>query len=107
MKKRITVTIDDAIYDEITKLPRKVSISEMVNFFLKVAVEEIKEGREMGSEELRKFVKQMPGGGDDFLERMEEHLGPKIDRIEKSVEKIKNLLVLKQNGSVGINENGV
>ena len=42
MKKRLNLTIDKSIHDEIGELPRKVSISEMVSWILKCLVEGVK-----------------------------------------------------------------
>jgi hypothetical protein len=94
MKKRITLTIDGDIYDEIEALPRKVSISEMVNWFLRVALEELKQGRSLTGEELRAKVKEI--GGEDLLERMDERLGPKVDKLVEMVEAIKASLPVKK-----------
>lgn len=39
MKKKLTLTIDGNVYDEIGELPRKVSISEAVSLFLRMMIE--------------------------------------------------------------------
>jgi hypothetical protein len=96
MKKRITLSIDGDLYDQIEALPRKVSISEMVNWFLHVALEELKEGRELTTEELRNKAKQI--GGEELLQRMDDRLGPKVDKMMEILTSIKSTLT-KDNDS--------
>ena len=51
VKKKLTLSIDEDVYDKLGEIPRKVSVSEVTSWFLKMFVEEIKLGREMTDEE--------------------------------------------------------
>lgn len=68
MRKKITLTIDSDLYDDLEELPRKVSVSEFVNFMLKGYVETFKRGRELTQEEVDEIVEKL--GGDEFRERV-------------------------------------
>lgn len=95
MKRKITLSIDSDLYDELDNLPRKVSVSEMVNWLLKIAVEELKQGRELDSKELRAFYKRTPEGK-DYLERFDEHVAPKLQKIIDEISEIKKGLGFKR-----------
>jgi predicted CopG family antitoxin len=93
MKKKITLSIDSDVYDQLNDLPRKVSISELVNWVLKAMLQDVKKGKELTSEELRGYVKQTPEGR-DFLERFDETQGPKLEYILNEINKIKKAIGL-------------
>ncbi len=88
MKKRLNLTIDSDIYDALQELPRKVNISEVVTWVFKILLEDFKKGGELNKEELDKFLRNTPWGK-DFQERLREHWGPGIEKIDAKVEKIK------------------
>ena len=70
-------TIDGDVSDELEELPRKVSISEFVNFMLKGYVETFKKGRVLSKEEVDEIVAKM--GGEEFRERIRNTF-PTLDR---------------------------
>jgi len=88
MKKRLNLTIDDDVYDMIKELPRKVSISEVVSFVLRGLYKELKLGRELTQEEVDQWIESSPEGR-DFRERLKEHWGPTIEKIDETFEKVK------------------
>lgn len=88
MKERMTISIDKEIYDTLQELPRKVSLSEVVTWMLKAMFQDIKAGRELKSKELKEWIESTPEGK-DFRERLIEHWGPGIDKIDNAIEKVK------------------
>jgi predicted CopG family antitoxin len=77
MRKKITLTIDSDVYDDLEDLPRKVSISEFVNFMLKGYVETFKKGHVLSKEEVDEIVAKM--GGEEFRERVRNTF-PTLDK---------------------------
>jgi predicted CopG family antitoxin len=61
MRKKITLTIDSDVYDELEELPRKVSISEFVDFMLKGYVETFKKGRVLSKKRLTRSWRRWAG----------------------------------------------
>ena len=59
MKKKLTLTIDSDVYDGLEDLPRKVSVSEFVNFMLKAYIEVFKKGGLPSDEQLDEVVEKM------------------------------------------------
>lgn len=94
MKKKLTLTIDADVYDELQELPRKVNISEVVTWTLKLMIEDIKKGRELTKEELDEYLRRTPGGK-DYQKRLREHWGPGVEKIEATVGKIKKTVKSK------------
>lgn len=89
MKKKITLSIDSDVYDDLENLPRKVSVSEFVSFMLKGYVETFKKGgRELTQEEVNAIVEKM--GGEEFRERMKNTFGPTFSTIDSGVNWVKN-----------------
>ena len=68
MRKKITLTIDSDVYDSLEELPRKVSVSEFVNFMLKAYIEAFKKGGMPNDEQLDEIVAKM--GGEEFRDRL-------------------------------------
>ena len=95
MRKKLTLTIDPEVYDLIKELPRKVSISELVSWALKGVFEDIKKGRVLTQEEFDVWIRKTPEGR-DFKERAREHLGPKIRKMDASIEKVKKTIKPKK-----------
>lgn len=95
MKKRMTITIDSDVYDYLQELPRKVSLSEVITWSLRSALQDIKAGRELTSKELQKWIDSTPEGR-DFRERLREHWGPTIEKIDNTVEKVKKAIKPKK-----------
>lgn len=94
MKKKITLSIDSDLYADLDRLPRKVSVSEITTFLLKVFVEETKRGRELTEDEFDAVIKSM--GGKEFVERTKAAFGPTFEKIENGVEFIKSLFTIKE-----------
>lgn len=99
MKRKITLSIDSDIYEALDNLPRKVSVSEMVNWVLRGMLEDLKmlmkEGREMSAKETRDFIARTVEGK-DFLDRVDEHLAPKYDKMVKEIREIQEKLGIKK-----------
>lgn len=95
MKKRLNLTIDSDVYDALQELPRKVNISEVVTWVFKILLEDYKKGRELTKEELDDLLKRTTGGK-DFQERLREHWGPGIEKIDAKIEKIKSAVKPKR-----------
>lgn len=90
MKKRINLTIDNELYEALDNLPRKISVSEIVNFFLRGIMLQIAKGRELTDEELEAEIEK--AGGEEFRQRMVSVCGPTVDKIDLGIGKIKELL---------------
>lgn len=85
MKKKLTLTIDEDVYKGIGKLPKEVSISEMVSWLLKAMIEDVKKGREMTQEEFDAWIEGTPDGR-DFRERFIEKYGPHLNRLKLALD---------------------
>jgi hypothetical protein len=90
MKRKINLTIDTELYEAFDKLPRKVSVSEIVNFVMKMIMLQAMKGRELTKEELNAEVEK--AGGEEFRERMRLVFGPTVDKIDLGLRKMKELL---------------
>ena len=77
MRKKLTLSVDSDVSDELEELPRKVSVSEFVNLMLKGYVETFKKGRALTKEEVDEIVAKM--GGEGFRERIRNTF-PTLDR---------------------------
>jgi predicted CopG family antitoxin len=88
MRKKLTLTIDPAVYDELQTLPRNVSISEVISWFLKSMLEDIKRHGNFSQEEFEKWVESTPEGR-DFKNRSKEQFGPAIRKADASFQKLK------------------
>lgn len=87
MKERMTITVEKDIYDMLQALPRRVSLSEVISWIVKATLEDIKAGRELSSKELQDWMDSTPEG-EDFRERLTEHWGPGIRKVEAAVSKV-------------------
>ncbi len=96
MKKRMNLTLDVDVYESLGEIPRKVSVSELVNWLLKVFVAELKKGRELTDDELLQLTDSMEGGK-NFRMRMKAHYGPKLGRVKKLLGKAKIGLDIEAN----------
>jgi len=88
MKKRLNLTVDDDVYESLGEIPRKVSVSELVNWLLKVFVAELKTGRELTDDELIELTDSIPGGS-DFRKRVKEEFGPKLEKAQTMIRRAK------------------
>ncbi|SPQ02027.1 hypothetical protein NBG4_860012 [Candidatus Sulfobium mesophilum] len=92
MRKKLTLTIEPEVYDMIKELPRKVSISEFVSFALKAMYKDLKSGRGMTDEQLEEWMESTPEMR-DFRERLTEHWGPTIYKIDDAINGIKEKVI--------------
>ena len=88
MRKKLTLTIRPEVYEMVKELPRKVSVSEVFSFVLEGLYKELKSGRELRQDEVDKWLESTPEGR-DFRERLREHWGPSINKIDRTVGKVK------------------
>lgn len=100
MKKKITLSLDDDVYDALQVFPRKVSLSEVVTWMLRAMFQDIKAGRELSTKELQKWMDSTPEGR-DFRERLKEHWGPAFDKIDAKVNKLKKSVKFEKNKQKG------
>ena len=98
MKKRLNLTIDSDLYADLEKLPRKVSVSEFVNFMLKSMMETAKKGRELTQEELDELIEGM--GGKELKEKFVETFGPFFDKFDTWADWMKRLIVVETEDSL-------
>ncbi len=94
MKRKLTLTIDEDVYDWLGELPRKVSISEVVTWILRGMIEDVKPGG-MSNEEFIKFMDSDPRGK-DVRKYLQEKLGPMFDKVDEGVGKVKKTLKPKK-----------
>ena len=95
MKKRLAITIDEDVLNELEQLPRKVSISEVITWVVKAALQDIKAGRELSAKELQEWMDSTPEGK-DFRKRLQEQFGSTVERIDNTVEKVKKIIKPKK-----------
>lgn len=81
MKRKLTLTIDPDVYDQLGELPRKVSISEVANWMLKALITDI---RGMSDEEFKKLMESDPRGR-EVRAYLKDKLGPFLNRVEPYV----------------------
>jgi hypothetical protein len=92
MKRKINLTIDTELYEAFENLPRKVSVSEIVNFIMRGVMLQIVKGRLLTDEEVQAEVER--AGGEEFRLRLVAVLGPTLDKIDFGIERIKELLTV-------------
>jgi predicted CopG family antitoxin len=90
MKKKLTLTIDSDVYDQLGYLPRKVSISEITTFVLRVLLEQTKKGRELTDKEFDTMLET--AGGKEFAQGVRATFGPTFEKIENGLGTIKKML---------------
>ncbi len=95
MKKRLAITIDEDVLNQLEQLPRKVSISEVITWIVRAALQDIKAGRELSAKELQEWIDSTPEGK-DFRERLIEHWGPAVEKIDNSIKKVKKAVKIKK-----------
>jgi len=64
VKKRVTFTVDEDVYEGLQQIPRGVSVSEIISWVLKAMIEDIKKGRELTQEEFDEWMEGTPEGKD-------------------------------------------
>ena len=94
MKKKLTLTIDDDVYEGIKDLPRRVSISESVSFILRILIEGLK------GKSTDETVKIMTATERDreVMRYLKTKLGPVFKAEDQMVEKVKGVMRVKKNG---------
>ncbi|MBI4822822.1 MAG: hypothetical protein HY805_01135 [Nitrospirae bacterium] len=93
MRKRLNLTIDEAVYEEIGRLPmpRNISISECVTWILRMMAKDLKPNAMSDNE----FIKMMDSDprGKEVRKFLQEKLGPVfypiMDTVEFAKRKIK------------------
>jgi uncharacterized protein (DUF1778 family) len=91
MKKRLNLTIDDDVYDMIERSPRTVSVSEVVSYVLRAFFQSAK-GKVLNDNELQEWIDSDPKL-QDFQQRLIEHWGPTVYKIEDTVKGIKKKVI--------------
>lgn len=81
MKRKLTLTIDEDVYEGLEELPRKVSVSEVVTWVLKAMIEDVKKGRELTQEEFDEWIEDTSEGR-DFRDRFIDKYGPMFKRMK-------------------------
>jgi len=94
MKKKLTLTIDDDVYEGIKDLPRRVSISEVVSWMLRAMVEDVKPGG-MSEDEFIDFMDNDPRGKEVRV-YMKEKLGPIIKGANSQLKSVKKAIKAKK-----------
>lgn len=88
MKKKLTLTIDEDVYEQMGELPRKVSVSEIVTWVLKGIITDI---QGMPDEEFRKLMDSDPRGREVHA-FLKDRIGPFVDKVESGIESVKRPL---------------
>jgi len=81
MKKRVTFTVDEDVYEGLQQIPRGVSVSEIVSWTLKSMIKDVKKGRELTQEEFDEWIEGTPEGR-DYRERFIEKYGHLFKRLK-------------------------
>jgi predicted CopG family antitoxin len=81
MKKRVSFTVDEEVYDDLQAVPRGVSVSEVINWLLKSMIEDIKLGREMTQKEFDEWIESTPEGK-DYRNRFIDKYGHLFKRLK-------------------------
>jgi predicted CopG family antitoxin len=87
MRRKITLTIDSDVYDSLEELPRKVSVSEFVNFMLKAYIEAFKRGGMPSDEQVDEIVAKM--GGEEFRDRLRDRF-PSLNAVAQVIKRVVN-----------------
>lgn len=88
MKRRLNLTIDADVYDALQELPRRVSVSEVVSWVLKSVAEDFKRHGFKTDAEYIQWLESTPDGR-DYRDRLTEHWGPGIKKIDAALDKAK------------------
>jgi len=100
MKKRVSFTVDKDVVETLKKVPREVSISEVVNWVLRATFEDMKPNG-MTEEEFIRFMDSDPRGR-EVRKFLQDKLGPIIERGKKVKEKVAGIRQVKKRGYEGI-----
>lgn len=94
MRKKITLTIDENVYERLHEMPKEVSLSDVATYFYTVFLEEIKKGRELTDKEMDDLFNRTP---EDLALRLRirKYIKPKTLKIEEKINKIADKITLK------------
>lgn len=92
MKKRVTFTVDEDVYEGLKQVPRGVSVSEIVSWLLRAVITDI---QGMSDEEFRKFMESDPRGK-EVRNYLQDKLLPFFDTVDSGVDKVKKTLKPKK-----------
>ena len=94
MKKRVTFSVDEDVFEGLKAVPRGVSVSEIVSWFLRAIITDI---QGMSDEEFRKFMDSDPRGK-EVRKYLQEKLLPVLDKVDEGVDNVKKTLKVKKEG---------
>ncbi|BCB97354.1 hypothetical protein JZK55_22760 [Dissulfurispira thermophila] len=94
-KGRLALTVDYDVLKALEQLPRKLSISEVITWIVRAALQDIKAGRELSAKELQEWIDSTPEGK-DFRRRLQEQWGPTFGKIDNAVEMVKKAVKPKR-----------
>ena len=92
MKKRVTFTVDEDVYEGLKQVPRGVSVSEIVSWLLRAVITDI---QGMSDEKFKKFMENDPRGK-EVRNYLQDKLLPFFDTVDSGVEKVKKTLKPKK-----------
>ena len=92
MKKRVTFTVDEDVYEGLKQVPRGVSVSEIVSWLLRAVITDI---QGMSDQEFKKFMENDPRGK-EVRNYLQDKLLPFFDTVDSGVEKVKKTLKPKK-----------
>ena len=94
MKKRVTFSVDEDVFEGLKDVPRGVSVSEIVSWFLRAIITDI---QGMSDEEFRKIMDNDPRGK-EVRKYLQEKLLPVLDKVDEGVDNVKKTLKIKKEG---------
>ena len=94
MKKRVTFSVDEDVFEGLKEVPRGVSVSEVVSWFLRAIITDI---QGISDEEFRKFMDSDPRGK-EVRKYLQEKLLPVLDKVDGGVGNVKKTLKIKKEG---------
>jgi hypothetical protein len=102
MRKKLTLSIDEDVYNALQSVPRSFSVSEFVSFMLRGMLQEVKNGRIFNKEEFEEWLNTDPELK-RIREGMREAWGPTvypvIDKINTVTDKVKAKVGVKTKSS--------
>lgn len=90
MKKRVTFTVDEDVFEGLKFVPRGFSVSEFVSFMLKGMLKEV-QGKFHTQKEFEAWVNSDPKLK-KIREGVREAWGPSFEKIDTAVEKFKKVV---------------
>ncbi|OGW47347.1 MAG: hypothetical protein A2Y66_01035 [Nitrospirae bacterium RBG_13_41_22] len=102
MKKRVTFTVDEDVYEGLKDVPRGVSVSEVVSWMLRALITDI---QGMSDEDFKKLMDSDPRGK-EVRKLLQKKLGPVVDKVDSKIEKMSNSLNAEAVEGKEASENG-